>query len=188
MPYLQNAGAFLITSIFGFFICLFLIRMMLIAVGAPFNMPVCRFVYELTNPLINPLRGTVPRWRRIEFASLLIVWLLGVIELALLVALFAMPIGVVGVLVHALVDMLDWAILIQLVAIIVFCILSFSPAVRTDPNYHLLVRFTAPVVRPFRRFIPPVGGFDFSCWAACIALILLRLLVVAPLTDLSMQL
>ena len=188
MPYLQNAGAFLITSLFGFFICVFLLRMMLIAVSAPFNQPICRFIYQLTNPAINPLRPIIPRWRRIEFASVLIAWLLGVVELGLLVAMFGLPISAIGVLVHALVDTLDWAILIQLVAIIVFCVLGFFPAVRTDPNYHLVVRFTAPVVRPFRRLIPPLGGFDFSCWAACIALILLRLLVVAPLTDLSTRL
>ncbi|MEO8803212.1 MAG: YggT family protein [Rudaea sp.] len=187
MTYLQNAGAFLITSAFGFFICLFLVRMMLIAIAAPFNEPVCRFVYQLTNPAINPIRSYVPRWRRIELASILIAWLLGIVELALLVALFGLPLGALGIVVHALVDTLDWAILIQLVAIIAFCVLSFFPALRSDPNFQLLVRFVAPVVRPFRRLIPPLGGLDLSCWAACIALILLRLLVIAPLTDLSLR-
>ena len=80
MTYLQNAANFLITSIFGFAICLFLVRAMLIAVGAPFNEPICRFVYTLTNRMVTPLRSIVPRWRRLETASVLIAWLLALLE------------------------------------------------------------------------------------------------------------
>ncbi len=138
MSYLLNAAAFLVTTIFGFLICLFLGRMLLIAVGASFYEPVCRFVYALTNPVITPLRSVVPRWGRIE-----------------------------------------------LVAIFVYCVLSLFPAARYDGNFGLLARVVEPVVRPFRRLLPPVGGLDFSCWVASIALILVRLLVIMPLADLA---
>lgn len=188
MGYLQNAGAFLVTSLFGFVICLFIVRTMLIAIGASFYEPVCRFVYQLTNPVIAPIRSLVPRWRRIEFASLLIAWLLCLLELLLLVGMFGLHIGVLGLLLHALVDLLDWAILIQLVAIIAYCVLSFFPGVRYDDNFALLARFVEPVVRPFRRLVPPLGGLDFSCWVASVALILMRMLVIAPLNDLASRL
>ncbi len=188
MGYLQNAGAFLITSLFGFFICVFIVRTMLIAIGASFNEPVCRFVYQLTNPVITPIRSLIPRWRRIELASLLAAWLLCLIELVLLVAIFGLHIGVTGLLLHALVDLADWAILIQLVAIIAYCVLSFFPGVRYDENFALLARFIDPVVRPFRRLIPAMGGMDLSCWAATIVLILVRMLIIAPLTDFASRL
>jgi YggT family protein len=48
-----------------------------------------------------------------------------------------------------------------------------------------LSRFVAPVIRPFRRLLPPIGGLDFSCWLASVALILAQLLVVAPLYELT---
>ena len=188
MSYLQNAGAFLITSLFGFFICIFLLRAMLIGVGAGFYEPVCRFVYQLTNPVITPLRGFVPRWRRVEFASLLVAWLLALVGLALIVALFGVPIGVTGLLLRALNDTLDWAILIQLVAIFALCVLSFIPSVRHDSNFQLLTLFTNPIARPFRRLVPPLAGMDFSLWFASIALILVRMLVLTPLTDLAQRL
>jgi len=188
MGYLQNAGTFLITSLFGAFICLFLVRTMLIAIGASFYEPVCRFVYMVTNPVISPIRAFVPRWRRIELASVLVAWLLCLVELGLLVAIFGLRVGVSGLILRALVDVLDWTILIQLVAILAWCVLSFFPAVRYDDTFNLLGRFVDPVIRPFRRLVPALGGLDLSPWVASIALILARMLVVAPLNDLAMRL
>jgi YggT family protein len=188
MNYLQNAVAFLINTIFGFFIGVFLVRLMLIAVGAPFNEPICRFVYQLTNPVITPLRRFVPRWRRIELSSLLVAWLLVVLELVLFTALLGAHFGAVGLLLRSLADTVDWAVLIQLVAIFVRCLLSFVVSERYNPNMQLLVQFTEPVVRPFRRLLPALGGMDFSCWFASIALILVRMLILAPLADLAPRL
>jgi YggT family protein len=188
MSYLQNAGAFLLQSIAGFVIVIFLLRVMLIAVNAPFNEPICRFVYLLTNPAVTPLRRFVPRWGRIELAAILIAWVVAAVQLALLVALFGLPVGAVAIVVRDLVDTLDWAVLIQLIAIFAYCILSFIPSLRYDSNFSLLARFVDPVVRPFRRLLPPLGGMDFSCWFASVALILVRMLAIAPLSDLAMRL
>ena len=185
MSYLQNAGVFLIQTIFGFFIVMFVVRALLIAISAPFTEPLCRFVYQFTNPVVMPLRNLIPRWRRIDFSSLLVAWLIAVIELVLLVALVGAPLSIGGVLLRALVDVFDWIILIEIVAILAVCVMSFIPSMRYDSNYSLLLRFTDPIVRPFRRFIPSLGGMDFSYWFASIALILLRMLVIAPLTDLA---
>jgi len=188
MPYLQNAGVFLIQTIVGFFVVVFLLRTMLIAVGASFYEPVCRFVYQLTNPVITPLRRFVPRWRNVEIASLLVAFVIIALEWMLFVALFGVPLGAGGLALRALIYLLDWVILIQLVAIFGLCILSFFPAARYDSNFRLLAQFTDPVVRPFRRLLPPLGGFDFSCWFASLALILARMLVIAPLADLAQRL
>jgi len=188
MPYLQNAGAFLIQTIFGFFIVMFLLRLLLIAIAAPFNNPICRFVYLFTNPATMPLRNLVPRWGRIEFASLLIAYLLALLELLVFAALFGFGLGIGGMFLRAAADTLDWIVLIELVAIFGYCILSFFPGARHDPNFRLLAQFVDPVVRPFRKLLPPLGGMDFSCWFAAIALVLVRMLVVAPLADFAVRL
>jgi YggT family protein len=185
MPYLQNAGVFLIQTLFGFFIVMFLLRAMLIAVNASFYEPVCQFVYRVTNPVITPLRRFVPRWRNIEVASLLVAYTVVLLQWALFVGLFGVPLSIGGVVLRSLVDLADWLILIEIVAIFGFCILSFFPAARYDGNFRLLDQFTAPIVRPFRRLVPPLGGLDLSCWFASLALILMRMLVIAPLSDLA---
>lgn len=188
MPYLQNAGVFLIQTLFGFFIVVFLLRLLLIAVAAPFNEPVCRFVWQLTNRVATPLRQVVPRWRRLELASLLVAYLLALAELLVFAALFGAALGIGGLLLRAAADTLDWIVLIELVAIFGYCILSFFPSAHYDSNFRLLAQFVDPVVRPFRKFLPPLGGMDFSCWFAAMALVLVRMLIVAPLADFAARL
>ena len=185
MSYLMNAGVFLIQTLFGFFIIMFLVRALLIAIAAPFTEPVCRFVYQFTNPAVMPLRNAIPRWRRVDFASLLVAWVLAILELVCLLGVTGFHLSVLGTLFRALVDVFDWLILIEIVVMFGVCLMSFIPSMRYDSNYSLLLRLTDPVVRPFRRFIPPLAGMDFSFFAATIVLILIRLLVIAPLTDLS---
>jgi YggT family protein len=186
--YLVNAGVFLIQTFFEFFIGLFLVRTLLIAVNASFNDPICQFVYRLTNPAITPLRRYIPRWRKIEIASLLVALLLALIELALLTVLFGTPFSLPGWLLGAVVAVLNIAVWIMFWAILIRCVLSFFISDRYNSNAQLLTQFTEPVVRPFRRLLPALGGLDFSCWFASLALILVRLLILAPLNDLVARL
>ena len=188
MPYLQNAGVFLIQTIFGFFIVVFLLRALLIAINAPFNQPLCRFVYLFTNPATMPLRHLIPRWRRVELSSLLLAYLLALLELIVFALLFGAALSAAGFLLRALADTLDWIVLIELVAIFAYCLLSFVPSAQHDANFRLLAATVEPVARPFRRLVPSLGGLDFSCWLAAVALILIRLLIVAPLADFAIRL
>jgi YggT family protein len=185
MSYLQNAGVFLIQTLFGFFIVMFLARALLIAISAPFTEPICRFVYQFTNPVVMPMRNAIPRWRRVDFASLLVALLLAILQLVCLFALAGFHLSVAGTILRALVDVLDWLILIEIVVMLAVSVMSFIPSMRYDSNYSLLMRVVEPVVHPFRRFIPPMAGMDFSFFAATIVLILIRMLVIAPLTDLA---
>jgi len=188
MSYLLNAAAFLIQTIFSFAIGLFLVRVILIAAGASFYDPICRFVYQLTNPVITPLRRFVPRWGRVELASLLVAYVLALIELLLFVLIAGASVGIAGIALRALVQTLDWLVWIELIAIIVRCVLSFVVSEYHNSGMQLLVQCTEPVVRPFRRLLPALGGMDFSCWFATIALILVQMLVLAPLSDLAAHL
>jgi len=188
MSYLLAAALFLIQVFFNALIVLFLVRTLLIAVGAAFSNPFCRFVYQLTNPVITPLRRAVPSWRRFELASVLLAWLLMLLKFVLMTALLGGAWRPLALPALALVTTLDWLVLLELGAIFLFCILSFFPSVHYDSNYLLLRRVIEPVWAPFRRVIPPLGVLDLSCWAAMIALTLVRMLLIMPLTDLAAHL
>src|ERR1700751_1115992 len=138
MSYLANAPVFLIRTAFGFFIALFLVRMILIAAGASFYEPVCRFVYQLTNPVVTPLRRYVPRWGRIELASLLVAFALVLIEFGLCALIAGAALGIGALLLRALVELLDWLIWIYLIAIFVRCLLSFVVSEYYNSNMQLL--------------------------------------------------
>ncbi len=46
--------------------------------------------------------------------------------------------------------------------IIIRVVLSWMPVDPYSPFVRLLNDLTEPVLEPFRRIIPPIGGFDFS--------------------------
>ena len=185
MPYLLNAVAFLIQTVFDFLIGVFLVRVMLIVVAASFHDPICQFVYRLTNPVIAPVRRFLPRVGKIETASLAIAFVLALLELGLLAAITGQRYGAFGWLLGALVSVLSIAVWIAFWALLIRALLSFFVNERTQPNMRVLVQITEPIVRPFRSLVPALGGLDFSFWIASLALILVRLLVIAPLADLA---
>ena len=187
MSYFVNAGVFLIQAIFDFLIGIFIVRVMLIAAGASFLDPVCQFVYRLTNPVLAPLRRVVPRWGKIETASVLVACLLALVEFALL-GLVGMRLSLFGWPLLSLVNVLSIALWIMFWAIMIRCVLSFFVNEHYNSNARLLVQITEPIVRPFRRMLPALGGLDLSCWFASLALILARLLILAPLSDLAARL
>ncbi|MBI2770100.1 MAG: YggT family protein [Burkholderiales bacterium] len=134
----------------------------------PFGNPVGRFVFALTDWLVLPLRKVLPavgRWDTaslvgvylIELAQFLILWLLmgRVVGLALLPALALF--GVLRLVVSGLTGL-----------VIVYAILSW---VRADsPLGDVIDRLCAPLLRPFRRVIPLVGGIDLSPLALLVLL------------------
>ncbi|MFT3789766.1 MAG: YggT family protein [Rudaea sp.] len=187
MPYLFNAAAFLIQTIFDFLVGVFLVRAMLIAVNAAFYDPVCQFVYKLTNPVVAPIRRLLPRVGKIEIASIAIAYALALVELALLAAL-GLRVGAFGWLLGAFVAVFGIAVWIVFWALLIRALLSFFADERAHPNARVLVQLTEPVVRPFRRLVPPVGGMDLSFLIASVVLILVRLLAIMPLTDLAARL
>ncbi|WP_418790535.1 YggT family protein [Phosphitispora sp. TUW77] len=65
----------------------------------------------------------------------------------------------IWLVVDVMFDVIRWLIIARI-------ILSFLPMfIRIDP-YHPLIRFvveiTEPLMAPFRKLIPPVGGLDLS--------------------------
>jgi len=187
MSYLANVTVFLIQTLFEFAIGVFLVRAMLIYAGAAFHDPICQFVYRLTNPVLAPLYKFVPRWGKIETASLLIAFVIALVELPLLAGIGGMRFSVAGLPLLALVSVLRIALWIMLWAILIRCVLSFFVNEHYNSNARLLVQFTEPVVRPF-HILPALGGLDFSCWFASLALVLARYLILAPLIDLAARL
>ena len=62
-------------------------------------------------------------------------------------------------------------------AIIVYAILSFVVPAGYNPVMALLISVVEPVLRPFRRIIPPIASIDLSpLWASLIIGVLLKLL------------
>ena len=187
MSYLVNALSFLVELAFGAAASLFVLRLLAEASRADFHNPLSQFIYRTTNPVLAPLRRLLPNWRRINIAALLVIWLLMLIKRIVLFALLGMFPHVLGLLVLSIADTLDFIAMFYVVLIFIWSLMSLFQVDSYHPVYRLSGALVQPLLRPLRGKLT-AGGLDFAPWAVMIVLILARLLLVSPLTDLGARL
>jgi YggT family protein len=173
----MEAVYFLVDSLLAIVVFAFLLRVLLQLVREDFRNPLAQAVVALTNWLVLPLRRVLPPAGRFDTASF--VALLAVQLVATLV-LFRLRTGVVYPLVPLLAASLrqlaNSTLLLYTILIFAQAILSFVPGARS-PVTALLDALCEPVLRPFRRVLPIVGGLDFSPLVAILLLTALRILL-----------
>ena len=136
-----------------------------VRVRPPFSLG--QFMFRLTDWLVLPLRRVLPGWGGFDWASLI-----GAILVAMLSV--AIELGVRSAfsdqawLFLSLMTVLHWVIYGFIGLIMIEVIFSW---VNPDAPLAPLVRaLNEPLMRPFRRLIPPVAGVDLSPIAAFLVL------------------
>lgn len=185
--YLSEPLIFLIDILAGAYILCVLLRFLLQWVRGDFYNPLSRFLVTITNPLLIPLRRIIPGWRGLDFASLTLALVLKLVSLGVIAMILGLSVTPGGLVIGALAQLLSLVLYIFLFAIVVQAILSWVQPYGDNPMSSLLHSLTAPVIRPVRRLLPPVGGIDLSPMVAIIGLILLQMLLLKPLFVLAIQ-
>jgi len=183
MSYELQALTFLVQVAFGLYILAVLLRLLMQWARADFRNPVARLVLRVTDPLVVPLRRVVPGIAGIDLATVLLALALQALELVVLGLLLGRVPGPAGLAVGSLAALAGFVIQIYTVTIIVEAVLSWVAPGAGHPIAWLLTQLNAPVLRPFRRLVPSVGGIDLSPLAALIVLQLVQILVVQRLAD-----
>ncbi len=144
-----------------------LLRLFMQRQRVPFGNPVGRFVFALTDWLVLPLRKLLPSVAGWDVASLLAAYLVVLAKDLLLWGAFGR--GAIGmVFLLSLLGLLRLALSAMTALVIIHAILSW---VRTDsPAADVIDRLVAPLLRPFRRLLPLVGGIDLSPLALLVVL------------------
>ena len=165
-----GAGYFIIQTILTLFCLAVLLRFILQAVRADFYNPLSQAIVKITEPVLKPIRMVLPTFGGLDIAALLVALLL---QMALAMLLFTgLPAGSAAIvapfrLLMLVFDVYFWALLIMV-------ILSWVSPGNRHPGAMLIHQITEPLLLPFRRLIPPVGGLDFSILAVFILLMLVR--------------
>lgn len=145
-----------------------LLRMYMQYQRVPFGNPVGRFVFALTDWLVLPLRRLVPSKGRVDVASLVGAFLIELAQFVLLWLMLERATGLAVLPVLALFGLVRLVISGLTGLVIVYAILSW---VQSDsPLVVVIDRLCAPLLRPFRRYIPLVGGIDLSPLALLVLL------------------
>ena len=183
MGYFGNAAVFLIQTVFGLYILAVLLRFLLQWVHADFYNPVSQFLVKMTTPLLRPLRRVIPGFAGIDVASVVLMLVLQIIELALVALLLNQPMSVSGLLVLAVAALLALRIKVFFFSILIQVILSWVRPGDHSPVSLLLYQLNEPLLAPARRIIPTFSGLDLSPILVLVLLQLSLMIIVAPLQD-----
>ncbi len=178
MDTLTQIIIFLIRVFGGLYLCVILLRFLLQAARADFHNPVSQTLVKLTSPLLIPLRRVVPGVFGIDIASLVLAllfhWL--VMQLILLVAGYGL-VAPQYMLAWAVIGLIGNVISIYIFAGFVLFISSFLAPFSQNPLLLLVRQLLEPMLAPVRRFVPPVGGLDFSLLFLGVGLYVIRIMV-----------
>lgn len=180
MGALSEIASFLIRTFGGLFFIAVLLRFMLQVARADFYNPISQSLVKLTNPLLKPLRRIIPGAFGIDMAALTLALLIK-FAMNLLLLLFS------GVLQPNIALLLIWAVLgcvvtilnIYYFALLVSLITSWVAPGSHNPAIILIQQIAEPIMSPFRRLLPAMGGLDFSPMLAFAAIYILQILLRA---------
>jgi YggT family protein len=181
--HLANAGVLIVQAVFGLLTGLFFFRLLMQGLRVDFRNPLSQFVYKLTNPVLIPIQKALPVVRGWNLAALLVTFLLTLLETWLLYRLAGLGLPIPALLVISLALLIQFAATVVLWMIILRAILSFVSPDPYNPMVQMLYRLSDPLLKPFQKLIPPIGGLDLSPVFAVLVLQLVRVLIAAPLIE-----
>jgi len=184
---INNAILFLLETILGLLSIAFLLRFYFQLTKASFQNQFAQLIVTVTNFAVKPLRRVIPGLGKIDISTLLLAYLTQVVLHFFTFLLNGFPLFVAGNVVWivmlglALIDILSLSISIFLYAVLIQAVLSWiNPHTPAAP---ILYSLTNPVLRIFRKYIPPAGAFDLSPLAFIIAAQLVLTTIMVPLKN-----
>jgi len=163
MAALTDITSFLLQTLLSMYLFAMVLRFLLQLVRADFYNPISQFLVRITNPVVLPVRRVVPSLGGIDLSSLLLALLLQMLLIALL--LFFRHNAIAGpgaLLIGSLFGIAGLLLKIYFFAIIAMIVLSWVAPGTGHPAVYLLHQITEPVMAPFRRVLPAMGGLDLS--------------------------
>ena len=185
---MTNAPIFLLETFSRLYLLILLLRFWLPVLRANFRNPVVQGVMRYTSPLVVPVRRYVPSVGRLDTATVLIAFLLQLIVLVLVAAIVGSKHGVnvVGTLFsanalaklafQAVIELAMLSVLLFIVAIIARVVLNLIGRY-FGPISDMLADLTEPLLRPVRRYIPPLGVVDISAYIVIVLLLALNMIL-----------
>ena len=170
-----TAFSYLVSTLISLYVTAVMLRLLLQWVRADFYNPVCQFLVKATNPVLVPMRRVIPSIGKLDTASVALMLTLEVISvwfLSLMSPLTWAPPQIFLFAIISLAAMLLWTYFFLIIAVV---LLSWLGQKFRHPVIPLVYQLTEPVLRPFRKFIPSMGGIDLS---PLLALIIIRFLLL----------
>ena len=157
-----SALVFIVNALTSLYLLVLILRFWLPWLRADFRNPLAQGILKLTSPVIVPLRRIVPSFGRLDSATVLVAFVIQYAAIWLLLLILGTSAGIGDIAITALVKLVMLSINLFMFAIFVRIILSWISPGQYNPATAIIGTLTEPVLRPFRRFIPAIGGMDIS--------------------------
>jgi YggT family protein len=181
--YAGNAGVFLIQTLFGLYLVAVMLRFLLQMTRADFYNPVSQFLVKITNPPLIPMRRIIPGLIGIDMAAVVLLVIIQAVELVLVGLVQGYSLGIAGLLVLTVAELINLLLNIYFFTILIQVILSWVNPGGYNPAIALLYSLNEPILSRARRLIPPISGFDLSPIVVFIGIKLIQIMLVAPIAD-----
>ncbi len=164
---MNEAMAAIFNALGGLYLLAILLRFLLQVARADFYNPVSQAVVRVTDPMVRVFRNFIPGYRNIDFATLVLAFVVEGIAICVLLMIYNVSIpGAAFVITWSVLGVVYFIINIYWYAIIASIIMSFVMMFSGNTNPHPLLmlvwQLTDPAMAPFRKVLPPMGGLDFS--------------------------
>lgn len=183
--YLTNPVVFVLNTIFFLYILAVMLRFLLQWVRADFRNPIAQALVKITNPPLKPLRRLIPGVGGLDIAAIVLMLALQMLALALIALIIGVQYNLFALTLTAFAELVSLFINVFLFSILIQVVISWVSPGAYNPVLAMLYSLNEPVLRPARRFIPPLGGLDLSPLVAAVVLQVLKMLLVPPILHLA---
>src|SRR5688572_22595190 len=173
---MQNALIWLFKSLADLYLLTFLMRFIMQWVRASYMNPLAQFIFKITNPLVVPARRVLPSVGGLDTPTLVVLIVLELILTFVLLFFVGVSPPVPALLLYSVLRLVALVLWFYFGATLVYALLSWLGDRGANPLGVFLGELVEPLLRPARRLIPPIGGFDIS---PLIVLLLLQAATIA---------
>ena len=175
---MQNALVFIIRTLFDLYVLTFALRLLMQWAAVDKRNPLVQFILRITNPLVIPLRRLLPSIGRIDTATVVVLLVLQILGTTLLVRIgcAAAP-AIWQIVALAVLSVVKLTLTVFTWSLIIYVILSWVSPGGHNPGAAVVAAIVEPLLAPFRRLIPLIGGLDLSPLFVLIALQALAMLL-----------
>lgn len=180
---LINALIFVIWTVARLYLLVLLIRLLLPWFQVNYRNPLTQAILSLTSPLVVPLRRIIPPVGRLDTATVIVAFAVQYLAIFVVLLIGGNSANILAISLTAIVELASLGIMLFVFAILIRVILSWIGGGGYNPAVAMIDALTDPVLRPFRRILPPFGGLDLSPLLAMILLTALNIVIrsLAPI-------
>jgi len=159
---MTQALYFIVKTLAQLYLLLLLLRFWLPIMRADFRNPIANGILRITSPLVIPVRRIIPPIGRLDTSTILVAYILEFLLILALLALRGLRVETLPIAITAILELAILSLNLFFFVILIKIILSWVAPQNYNPMTVLLNTMAEPVLRPFRRIVPAVGGFDIS--------------------------